>query len=68
MDPHLFLQDLANRSALGVDLVDHDIDTMQPEMPRKLHSRLFGVDRLFAKYGQEANVLQLLQKRHCIRD
>ena len=67
-DLHLVLQDLANRSAPGVDLVDDDTDTMQPEMPRKLHSRSCGVDRLFAKYGQEANVLRLLQKRHCIRD
>lgn len=59
---------IANRSALGVDFVDDDIDPMQPQMPRKLQSRPFGVDRFFAKYGQETDVLGLLQKWHCIRD
>ena len=46
VDLRLLMEDLANRSASGVDFVDDDIDATQSQMPRELRARLFGVDRL----------------------
>src|SRR5487761_2144751 len=63
MGRNVCFEDLADGSALGVDPVQHDVDTVPGKVLRQLFGGMLSVQMLLVENGDDANLLRLFQQR-----
>jgi hypothetical protein len=68
MGKHVCLKDLADQSALGVDLIQNDIDTVMGKISCQFFGGMLGIKRFFVRDDNDADLLRLLKKGKRVRN